>query len=96
MPEKCKTCIFRVPQDGGTILSSERIAEIHKYLIEGTQHICHFNPKRACRGGRDLQLKVFFAIGAIPEMTDEALAIANREYLAKQDRVEHEKHLENR
>ncbi|MGR3278504.1 hypothetical protein ACSYAD_25755 [Acaryochloris marina NIES-2412] len=56
--------------------------EITQYLCQGTQHICHSKPDRACRGGRDLQLQVFAALGVIDKPTDEALHGANQDFLA--------------
>jgi hypothetical protein len=58
------------------------MAEIIQYLCQGSQHICHTHPDRACRGGRDLQLQVFAVLGMIAEPTDEALAEANQAFLA--------------
>lgn len=84
-PAQCKTCIFRSPQEGGTILHPARMMEITQYLCQGTQHVCHTNPDRACRGGRDIQLKVFVALGMIDEPTDEALRTVNQEFIASQN-----------
>lgn len=81
---RCKTCIFRSPQEGGTVLHPARMEEITEYLCQGNQHICHTNPDRACRGGRDLQLQVFAALGLIDEPTDEALRLANQAFLQGQ------------
>lgn len=83
-PQQCRTCIFRPPQEGGTVLHPKRMAQITEYLCSGTQHICHTNPDRACRGGRDLQLQVFAVLGVIDEATDEALEVANQAYLASE------------
>jgi hypothetical protein len=77
-PKQCKTCIFRYD---GLRLPAERIREITDYLIKGQQHICHTSSEYACRGGRDIQLKVFCALGIIEEPTDEALNQANNKYL---------------
>lgn len=90
--EKCQTCIFRSADEGGTVLHPKRMAQITQYLCQGTQHICHTNPDdlrsafghRACRGGRDLQLQVFAALGVIDAATDEALEVANQAYLASE------------
>lgn len=81
---QCKTCIFRSPHNGGMVLGDDRIAEITEYLCKGNQHVCHINSDRACRGGRDLQLQVFAALGLIDEPTDEALQEANQEFLQSQ------------
>lgn len=76
-PVKCKSCIF-----GDTSPITEyRLAEIVRYLLKGTTHLCHSRPSRgprklACRGGRNIQLKTWHAMGLIEEPTDEALAAA--------------------
>lgn len=66
---QCKTCIFR---DGQDIISPERLVEIQKYLIKGTNHICHTTNK-ICRGGRDYQLQIFHRMGLIKDPTDKSL-----------------------
>ncbi|NJR56052.1 MAG: hypothetical protein HC768_16665 [Acaryochloris sp. CRU_2_0] len=91
-PSQCKTCIFRAPHDGGLELPPERLAEITEYLCWGNQHICHTNPDRVCRGGRDLQLQVFAALGMIDEATDEALEAANQAYLASKEESDEDAH----
>ncbi|UJB72993.1 hypothetical protein HRE53_30140 (plasmid) [Acaryochloris sp. 'Moss Beach'] len=53
-------------------------------MCKGKQHICHTNSDRACRGGRDIQLQVFTTLGFIDEPTDEALKVANQEFLQSQ------------
>ncbi|ABW31925.1 hypothetical protein [Acaryochloris marina] len=80
-PAQCKSCIFRSPEDGGLVLGDDRTTEITEYLCSGKQHICHTNPELACRGGRDIQLRVFAALGMIDQPTDEALWLANQEFL---------------
>lgn len=57
------------------------MAEITEYLCKGKQHICHTNPERAYRGGRDIQLQVFAVLGMIDQPIDEALWVANQEFL---------------
>jgi hypothetical protein len=83
MPQQCKTCIFRASPDSALALSPERLAEITQYLLEGTQHCCHTDASRVCRGGRDLQLQVFYAMGLIAEPTDAALEISNDRFLSQ-------------
>jgi hypothetical protein len=82
----CKSCIFK----NADFLSPKRQVEIIKYLLTGQQHICHQthgSNELACRGGRDLQLRHLAALGWITEPTDDALEMANEEWLAS-------KHLE--
>ncbi len=75
---QCATCIFR---EDGLELAPGRLEEIQLYLLQGQQHICHTHDDQACRGGRDLQLQIFSRLGLIAAPTDEALRIANTEYL---------------
>lgn len=49
---------------------------IINYLGEGQNHICHNSKNKVCRGGREVQLKIFCAQGWIEEPTDAALAEA--------------------
>jgi hypothetical protein len=81
-PVQCKSCIFKSPVEGGTELPPERMSEIYAYLLEGKQHTCHSDSRYACRGGRDIQLRLLCGKGAIESPTDEALQRANNEYLA--------------
>jgi hypothetical protein len=54
-------------------LSEERYAYFIQMIAQGRQHLCHSaNNKKICRGGRDIQLRVFCAQGYLDEPTDEA------------------------
>jgi hypothetical protein len=77
-PQQCKSCIFR---HDGLHLTPSRMQEIVEYLAKGTQHECHSDRQYACRGGRDIQLRVFCAMGAIAEPSDAALREANQQFL---------------
>lgn len=72
----CQTCPFagETPVD----LHPDRLLEITKNIVECKgQHFCHsVNNKMICKGGRDLQLRVLFAIGLIESPTDEAFNAA--------------------
>lgn len=78
MPRQCATCIFH--EDGNQVaLRPGRLAEIQAYLIRGTNHVCHTDDRRACRGGRDYQLTIWHRMGMIPAPTDAALDAAMAE-----------------
>jgi hypothetical protein len=89
--EQCKSCIFR---KDGVKLSPERMAQIENYLAQGKTHMCHSpaldqpgskkRNTRACRGGRDYVLEIWFRMGLIPEPTDAALEEEMRKYLKEQ------------
>lgn len=68
----CHTCPFEGKKP--LQLSPQSQARYLQNLILGTgQHICHSsNSDRICRGGRNIQIKVFHSRGLIPEATDEA------------------------
>lgn len=76
--KKCGSCMFGPkPID----LLPGRLQEILDMLASGGNQICHgTNNATICRGGRDLQLKMFFAKGIIEAPTDEALAKAMQAY----------------
>lgn len=68
MPERCKTCPFRNdPELAGKV--------IERVLTDASQ-MCHSTgwPEgtHLCRGARDIQLRVFHAMGVIESPTDEA------------------------
>lgn len=75
-PQKkaCNTCPFEGKSP--LALPPEKLTEIINYLGEGQNHICHNSQNKICRGGRNLQLKIFTAQGFIDKPTDEALAEA--------------------
>lgn len=75
---QCKTCPFR--HGNQDILSPNRWTAIYKYLIEGTQHICHSTNGHICRGARNWQLKLWHSQGIIKEPTDTALFEAMRSH----------------
>lgn len=45
------------------------------------QHICHTTQRHVCRGGRDIQLRLLFALGRLSEPTDAAFDRAVQETL---------------
>ncbi len=75
VPVQCRTCIFR--EDGNqVVLRPDRLADIQAYLVRGVTHTCHTDKVRACRGGREFQLTIWYRMGLIAEPTDAALASA--------------------
>lgn len=75
MPEKCKSCPFRSnPELAATV--TDRI------LTDGSQ-MCHSTgwpmSTHLCRGARDVQLSVFYAIGFLSAPTDEAWSAKRKE-----------------
>ncbi|MEG4086376.1 hypothetical protein [Microcoleus sp. POL10_C6] len=67
----CKTCPFSGEKP--LILSPDKLAMYYENLMGNGQHICHTTHNtQICRGGRDIQLKWFHAMGMLPEPTDEA------------------------
>ena len=73
----CATCPF-IHTD---ILPAKKIAEIHTYLLSGTNHLCNSDRtnRTICLGGRKFQLESWHRLGIISEPTAEALAIAMRD-----------------
>lgn len=75
----CATCPFRARSK--TAFVAPVIAE---RLVGDSSHICHSTgknnafhertglPEHLCRGARDIQLKIFHAIGFLSAPTDEA------------------------
>lgn len=75
MKEKCATCPFRA---GGWESLREIVTE--RVLTDASQ-TCHSTgvihgkeDTHLCRGARDLQLQMFYAMGFLPEPTDAAWA----------------------
>ena len=79
-PEKCQTCIL-----GPTPLklAPGKLEEILNYASKGTQHGCHSNENRACRGVTDIQLRLLTLQGHIEAPTDEAFKLKNQAYLQR-------------
>jgi hypothetical protein len=80
MPSMCATCPFRPGSPHAAL--QNHLAES---ALNEASRICHSTGQsvfygrtgkkpRLCRGARDLQLKVFAAIGVIESATDEAWA----------------------
>ncbi|MCT7965115.1 hypothetical protein NG799_02050 [Laspinema sp. D1] len=68
----CRTCPFA--GQNPIPLEPERYAQYLMPLVKGSsQHLCHSaNDKKVCRGGRDIQLRMFYCKGVITAPTDEA------------------------
>lgn len=76
---KCATCPFRAGAKTSFVAPV-----ITERIIDESSHICHSTgnnnafhkrtgaPSHLCRGARDLQLKLFCAMGFLSEPTDEA------------------------
>ncbi len=75
--KQCATCPFLWTDS----LLADKTAEIHAYLLSGTNHLCHSNRSNntICLGGRKFQLTSWHRLGIISEPTNEALAIAMRD-----------------
>lgn len=70
--KKCKSCMFNY-NENSVKLSSERMAEILNYLVNLKQsHVCHTTNK-TCYGGLEIQARVLFDQGLIPQPTPESL-----------------------
>ncbi len=84
--KQCATCPFLWADS----LLPEKMAEIHTYLLLGTNHLCNSDctNNTICLGGRKFQLDVWYQMGVISEPTSEALAIAMRDA-----GIEPEKHI---
>lgn len=72
---QCETCPFL---KGGLDLGISKMNEIHTYLLQGANHLCHSDQshKTVCRGGRNWQLEMFHRIGWLSEPTNSALRTA--------------------
>ncbi|MEG4574244.1 hypothetical protein QUA56_16365 [Microcoleus sp. N3A4] len=65
-------------------LAPDRLTYYYDQLLNGgSQHLCHSAEKTICRGGRNIQLRWFYAIGMIKEPTDEAFNQAVAEITSK-------------
>lgn len=75
MPARCKTCPFN---KSGCLEVRETVMARIMTMASQTCHttgVAHGRPDtHLCRGARDVQLQVFFRLGAISEPTDEAWA----------------------
>jgi hypothetical protein len=65
MSNMCKTCPFRVG-------NNELINKITHRVLNESNHICHTDNIKICRGSRNLQLQVFYDIGILSAPTDNA------------------------
>ena len=78
----CYTCPFEGKKP--LQLAPESYARYIQNLIGEGQHICHSSGStRICRGGRNLQLRIFCAKGLLSEPTDEAFNKAIDEAMNK-------------
>jgi len=89
-PQPCKSCPF---SGGMSPLGGQAISRYIQPLADmSSQHICHSSrsgDQRICRGGRNIQIKVAFTIGAISDATNEAFEAqqaAVAEYCQKKNR----------
>lgn len=75
--KQCATCPFLWTD----LLLPDKMAEIHTYLLSGTNHLCHNDRtnRTVCLGGRKFQLTSWHCLGIIMAPTSEALAIAMRD-----------------
>lgn len=76
-PTPCKTCPFEGGNPGG-INVNYYIQNIANFRAS---HLCHSTDnKTLCRGARNIQIKIAYAIGMIDTPTDEALQAALIKY----------------
>lgn len=68
--DQCNNCPFL---KDSPLHDQRLLTRIYRYLIDGTNHVCHATNRHVCRGGRDFQLNLFHQIGHISEPTDQAL-----------------------
>lgn len=75
--KQCATCPFLWTDS----LLPDKMAEIHAYLLSGTNHLCHndYTNRTICLGGCKFQLTSWHCLGLIRAATFEALAIAMRD-----------------
>jgi hypothetical protein len=82
MKEMCATCPFRPGSPYADLAEGLAMS-----AATSASRICHSTgsnaikhrtgrPSRLCRGARDIQLKIFHALGVIDAPTDEAWAVA--------------------
>jgi hypothetical protein len=77
----CRTCPFAGKEP--VRLSSDRYKHYLDNLLGNGQHLCHSADNKAiCRGGREIQLRWLYSIGALSEPTDEAFDAAVNETLS--------------
>ena len=81
-PKPCLTCPFAGKKP--IQLSPNRYQYYLNNLSGLRQHLCHSaNNKAICRGGRNIQLRLFCALGYIPEPTNEAFNQAVNDAMEK-------------
>lgn len=67
----CYSCPFEGEEPIN--LAPDRLIFYYENLLSGTsQHLCHSHKRTICRGGRNIQIKLFYAIGLLNEPTNEA------------------------
>lgn len=78
-PKPCKTCPFA--GETPIQLTPERTQEIYTYVANfESQHLCHSaNNLMICRGGRDIQIEIAYALKWIDEPTNENFEKTMRE-----------------
>lgn len=87
-PVPCKSCPFAGDPKYKVNLSNDAYTGYLQNILDGGQHLCHScNNQKVCRGARDIQLRFFCFQGLIQNPTDADLAIANQEYLAKENKM---------
>ena len=76
----CTTCPFAGTEP--IQLNANRLREVYqKVMTLQTSHLCHTaDDTKLCRGGRDLQIRVAYALGYIDEPTDEAFQSALEQF----------------
>jgi len=82
--EPCRTCPFAGKE--AVRLDSKCYAELIQNLAKGYQHLCHSaGNEKICRGGREIQLRLFCHYGYLDEPTDEALNQKVKEVLGDEN-----------
>lgn len=83
VPEKpCYSCPFAGKRP--IPLAPDRLKYYYDQLLNGgSQHLCHSAEKTICRGGRNIQLRGFYAIGMIKKPTHEPFNQAVAEITSK-------------
>ncbi|HEY9764557.1 MAG TPA: hypothetical protein V6D07_18665 [Trichocoleus sp.] len=75
-PAMCSKCPWR--PENQSRFGSRLLAKLTEMVLNYSNHFCHLEQDHGerstwnCRGSRDLQLKIAFNMGVIPEPTDEA------------------------
>jgi len=78
-PQPCHTCPFEGKEP--VQLDPVRYNYFIKKLAGESQHLCHsVDNKMICRGGRNIQLRILYAMGLIDKPTDECFDEAIQKY----------------